>query len=179
MSRVGKLPIPIPDGVTISLDQRRVGVKGPKGQLEQQLPGTIDVIIDDKVLTVRRKDDEKKSKAWHGLTRALINNMVTGVTKGFEKTLEVSGVGFRISGGGQALELSLGFSHPVRYTAPEGVNLTVNKMNITVSGINRQQVGQVAAEIRKLKKPEPYKGKGIKYEGERLIRKSGKSGKDK
>lgn len=177
MSRVGKLPIPIPSGVTITHDGRRVAVKGPKGQLEQELPRTIDVVIDDKVVTVTRKDEDKKSKAWHGLTRALINNMVTGVTKGFEKTLEVSGVGFRVNGGGQALELSLGFSHPVRYSAPEGVNLEVNKMNIIITGINRQQVGQVAAEIRKLKKPEPYKGKGIKYSDEVILRKAGKTGK--
>jgi len=177
MSRVGKQPVPIPGGVTITLDQRVVTVKGPKGELHQALPDKVDVVIDDKVVTVTRKDEDKKSKAWHGLTRALINNMVTGVTKGFEKTLEVSGVGFRVNGGGQALELSLGFSHPVRYSAPEGVNLEVNKMNIIITGINRQQVGQVAAEIRKLKKPEPYKGKGIKYSDEVILRKAGKTGK--
>jgi large subunit ribosomal protein L6 len=123
------------------------------------------------------KNEEKATRAQHGLMRSLINNMVVGVTQGFEKQLEVNGVGFRVSGGGQSLELHLGFSHPVKYTAPEGINITVDKMNITISGASKQQVGQVAAEIRSLKKPEPYKGKGIKYIDEQIRRKAGKAGK--
>ena len=135
------------------------------------------VTIEDNVATVTRANDEPKSRAWHGLQRALLNNAVEGVTKGFEKKLEINGVGFRLSGGGQDIEMALGFSHPVKYHAPEGVQLTTNKMEITVSGIDKQKVGQVAAEIRALKKPEPYKGKGIKYADEVILRKAGKAGK--
>lgn len=177
MSRIGKLPIQIPSGVTITVDQNNIVVEGPKGKLEQFLLPHVTVKVEDGEVVVARHDDSKPSKSQHGLMRALINNMVTGVTNGFEKKLEVNGVGFRINGGGQSLDMSLGFSHPVKYTAPEGVNLAVDKMNITVSGINKQQVGQVAAEIRALKKPEPYKGKGIKYADEVIIRKAGKAGK--
>ena len=177
MSRIGKLPIQIPSGVTITVDSGNVTVKGPKGELAQFITPDVNVTVEDGVLTVTRKDDSKTARAQHGLMRALINNMVVGVTNGFEKKLEVNGVGFRVSGGGQNLEMSLGFSHPVKYQAPEGINLTVNKMEITVAGHNKQQVGQVAAEIRALKKPEPYKGKGIKYADEVIIRKAGKTGK--
>lgn len=177
MSRIGKLPIQIPSGVTITVDSGDVTVKGPKGELTQFITPDVIVAVEDGVLTVTRKDDSKTAKSQHGLMRALINNMVVGVTSGFEKKLEVNGVGFRVGGGGQNLEMSLGFSHPVKYTAPEGINLTVNKMEITVAGHNKQQVGQVAAEIRALKKPEPYKGKGIKYADEVIIRKAGKTGK--
>jgi large subunit ribosomal protein L6 len=177
MSRIGKLPIQIPSGVTITVDSGNVTVKGPKGELTQFITPDVTVAVEDGVLTVTRKDDSKTAKSQHGLMRALINNMVVGVTSGFEKKLEVNGVGFRVAGGGQSLEMSLGFSHPVKYTAPEGINLTVNKMEITVAGFNKQQVGQVAAEIRSLKKPEPYKGKGIKYADEVIIRKAGKTGK--
>lgn len=177
MSRIGKLPIPIPSGVTITVDQDNVVVEGPKGKLVQFLLPEVTVKVEDNNVVVVRKNDSKLARSQHGLMRALINNMVTGVTKGFEKRLEVNGVGFRVSGGGQAIDMSLGFSHPVKYSAPEGVNLTVEKMNIIVSGINKQQVGQVAAEIRALKKPEPYKGKGIKYSDEVIIRKAGKAGK--
>ena len=177
MSRIGKLPVPIPSGVTITVEDSMVIVKGPKGELRQALLDTIKLDITDTEAIVKRINDEKKSKSEHGLTRALIQNMVTGVTKGFEKKLEVNGVGFRVNGGGQSLEMSLGFSHPVKYTAPAGTLLTVNKMTILVSGINKQQVGQTAAEIRKLKKPEPYKGKGIKYADEQILRKAGKTGK--
>lgn len=177
MSRIGKLPVPIPSGVTITVEDSSIVVKGPKGELRQTLLDTVSLTISDTEVVVARKNDEKKSKSEHGLTRALINNMVIGVTKGFEKKLEVNGVGFRVAGGGQKLEMALGFSHPVRYTAPEGTLLTVEKLNITVSGINKQQVGQTAAEIRKLKKPEPYKGKGIKYADEQILRKAGKTGK--
>ena len=177
MSRIGKLPIQIPSGVTITVDSGDVTVKGPKGELTQFITPDVTVKVDDGTLTVTRNDDSKTARAQHGLMRALIQNMVTGVTNGFEKKLEVNGVGFRVSGGGQEVEMALGFSHPVKYKAPEGVQLTVNKMEITVSGISKQQVGQVAAEIRALKKPEPYKGKGIKYADEQIIRKAGKAGK--
>ncbi|MEO5691020.1 MAG: 50S ribosomal protein L6 [Candidatus Saccharimonadales bacterium] len=180
MSRIGKLPIQIPAGVTITVDSgaaNKVTVQGPKGNLEQFITPNVTARVEDGELTVTRKDDSKPAKSEHGLMRALINNMVTGVTKGFEKKLEVNGVGFRVNGGGQEIDMSLGFSHPVKYKAPEGVVLTVNKMEITVSGINKQQVGQVAAEIRALKKPEPYKGKGIKYADETILRKAGKTGK--
>jgi large subunit ribosomal protein L6 len=177
MSRIGKLPIQIPSGVTITVDSGNVTVKGPKGELSQFITPDVTVSQQDGTVTVTRKDDSKSAKSQHGLMRALINNMVIGVTNGFEKKLEVNGVGFRVNGGGQSLEMSLGFSHPVKYTAPEGINLTVNKMEITVAGHNKQQVGQVAAEIRGLKKPEPYKGKGIKYADEVIIRKAGKTGK--
>jgi large subunit ribosomal protein L6 len=177
MSRIGKLPIQIPAGVTITVDSGIVKVQGPKGNLEQFVTPNVTIEIKDGELTVTRRDDSKPAKSEHGLMRALINNMVTGVTKGFEKKLEVNGVGFRVNGGGQEIEMQLGFSHPVKYRAQDGVQLTVNKMEITVSGINKQQVGQVAAEIRALKKPEPYKGKGIKYADETILRKAGKTGK--
>lgn len=177
LSRIGKLPIEIPSGVTITVDSGDVTVKGPKGELKQFITPAVTVAVKDGILTVSPKDESREARAQHGLMRALVNNMVTGVTKGFEKKLEVNGVGFRVNGGGQSLEMALGFSHPVKYTAPEGVNLTVNKMEITVSGISKQQVGQVAAEIRALKKPEPYKGKGIKYADEVILRKAGKTGK--
>jgi large subunit ribosomal protein L6 len=180
MSRIGKLPIQIPAGVTITVDSgaaNKVVVQGPKGTLEQFITPNVKIDVKDNELTVTRNDDSKPAKSEHGLMRALINNMVVGVTQGFEKKLEVNGVGFRVAGGGQNLEMSLGFSHPVKYTAPEGVNIAVEKMNILVSGISKQQVGQVAAEIRSLKKPEPYKGKGIKYADEVIIRKAGKTGK--
>lgn len=176
MSRIGKLPVIIPDGVTITVDNDAIVVKGPKGELSTPLLDRTKVKVQDSEVIVSRNNDEKMSKAQHGLVRSLINNMVVGVTKGFEKKLEVNGVGFRVSGGGQNLDMSLGFSHPVKYKAPEGVNITVDKMNITVSGIDKQQVGQIAAEIRSLKKPEPYKGKGIKYVDEVILRKAGKAG---
>ncbi len=177
MSRIGKLPIQIPSGVTITVDSGNVTVKGPKGELTQFITPDVTVKVDDGTLTVTRRDDSKPSRSQHGLMRTLINNMVTGVTKGFEKKLEVNGVGFRVGMAGTDLELSLGFSHPVKYKAPAGVQITTNKMEITVSGIDKQLVGQVAAEIRSLKKPEPYKGKGIKYADEVIRRKAGKTGK--
>lgn len=176
MSRIGKLPVAIPDGVTITVDADKVVAKGPKGELTTQLLDRVKVAVEENKIVVTRTNDEKMSKAQHGLIRSLINNMIVGVTKGFEKKLEVNGVGFRVNGGGQSLEMSLGFSHPVKYQAPEGVQIAVDKMNITVSGIDKQQVGQVAAEIRSLKKPEPYKGKGIKYADEVILRKAGKAG---
>lgn len=177
MSRIGKLPIQIPSGVTITVDSDLVTVKGPKGELNQPITPDVTVKQEDGAVSVSRRDDSKPAKSQHGLMRTLISNMVTGVTEGFEKKLEVNGVGFRVSGGGQEIEMSLGYSHPVKYRAPEGIQLTVNKMEITVAGINKQQVGQVAAEIRAFRKPEPYKGKGIKYSDEYIVRKAGKTGK--
>lgn len=176
MSRIGKLPITIPSGVTITVDDHHVTVVGPKGTLSQFVLPFVAVKVEEGVATVVRENDEQLARAGHGLMRALLNNMVTGVTKGFEKKLELNGVGFRVSGGGQSLNMSLGFSHPVEYKAPEGVQLSVDKNLITVSGIDKQKVGQVAAEIRSLKKPEPYKGKGIKYVDEQILRKAGKTG---
>jgi large subunit ribosomal protein L6 len=176
MSRIGKLPVEIPSGVTITVDGDTIKVTGPKGNLEAAKLPHVDVVINDNTLSVSRKSDEKIARSQHGLMRTLINNMVVGVTKGFEKKLEVNGVGFKVALQGNKLVLHLGFSHPVEYTAPEGITIAVDKMNISVQGINKQQVGQVAADIRALKKPEPYKGKGIKYEGEYIIRKAGKTG---
>ncbi|MBC7512412.1 50S ribosomal protein L6 [Candidatus Saccharibacteria bacterium] len=177
MSRIGKLPIQIPSGVTITVDSDVITVKGAKGELTVPHLSDVTVTVDDGVATVARKDDQKIAKAQHGLQRALLNNAVVGVTEAFEKKLEVNGVGFRVNGGGQEIEMQLGFSHPVKYKAQDGVQLTVEKMTITVNGIDKQKVGQTAAEIRSLKKPEPYKGKGIKYSDETILRKAGKTGK--
>lgn len=177
MSRIGKLPIDVPAGVTITVDSDVISVTGPKGQLTVPHLSDVTVTLEGTQAIVTRKDDEKVAKAQHGLQRALLFNAVEGVVKGFEKKLEVNGVGFRVNGGGQTIEMQLGFSHPVKYEAPDGVTLAVDKMNIAVSGIDKQQVGQVAAEIRSLKKPEPYKGKGIKYADEVVLRKAGKAGK--
>lgn len=177
MSRIGKLPIEIPSGVTITVDSDVITVKGAKGELTVPHLSDVTVSVEDGKVTVSRKDDEKIAKSQHGLQRALLNNAVEGITKGFEKKLEVNGVGFRVAMSGTDLEMSLGFSHPVKYKAPAGVQIATNKMEITVSGIDKQQVGQVAAEIRALKKPEPYKGKGIKYADEQILRKAGKAGK--
>lgn len=178
MSRVGKLPIQIPSGVTITVDESSITVAGPKGTLSQFTVPGITIEQENGVLTVSRVNDEAENRARHGLMRALINNMVIGVTKGFEKKLEINGVGYRANMEGVKLKMQLGFSHDVFYTPPEGVQLSVEQNVITVSGISKQQVGQAAAEIRAFKKPEPYKGKGIKYSDERILRKSGKSGKD-
>jgi large subunit ribosomal protein L6 len=177
MSRIGKLPIDVPSGVTITVDSDVITVKGAKGELTVPHLSDVTVAQEGTQAIVTRKDDERIAKAQHGLQRALLQNAVDGVTKGFEKKLEVNGVGFRVSGGGQAIEMLLGFSHPVKYEAPQGITLTVDKMTITVSGIDKQAVGQVAAEIRAFKKPEPYKGKGIKYADEVVLRKAGKAGK--
>ena len=178
MSRVGKLPIQIPSGVTITVDESSITVAGPKGTLLQFTVPGISVEQSEGVLTVKRENDEAENRARHGLIRALINNMVVGVTKGFEKKLEINGVGYRANMEGAKLKMQLGFSHDVFYTPPQGVQIAVEQNIITVSGISKQQVGQAAAEIRAFKKPEPYKGKGIKYSDERILRKSGKSGKD-
>lgn len=177
MSRIGKLPIEVPAGVTITIDSDLITVKGPKGELTVPHLSDVTVKLEGIEAIVSRNNDERIAKAQHGLQRSLLNNAVVGVTKGFEKKLEVNGVGFRVNGGGQSLEMSLGFSHTVKYEAPAGIQLTVNKMEITVNGIDKQQVGQIAAEIRALKKPEPYKGKGIKYADEVILRKAGKAGK--
>lgn len=179
MSRIGKLPIEVPSGVTITVDSDNITVAGSKGTLQQfTMPG-VTVSVDGNQAVITRENDEPKNRAKHGLMRSLVNNMVVGVSQGFSKQLELNGVGYRVALAGNGLKFNLGFSHEVNYTLPQGVTATVEGNVITVAGISKQQVGQVAAEIRALKKPEPYKGKGIKYVGERIIRKSGKSGKDK
>jgi large subunit ribosomal protein L6 len=177
MSRIGKLPIDIPTGVTITVDSDAVLVKGPMGELTVPRLSDVVVALDGNKVVVTRKNDEFIAKSQHGLQRTLINNAIIGVTKGYEKKLEINGVGFRVNGGGQEIEMLLGLSHPVKYQAQAGVTLTLNKMAITVSGIDKQAVGQTAAEIRSIKKPEPYKGKGIKYADEVLRHKAGKAGK--
>lgn len=177
MSRIGKLPIQIPSGVTITVDSDVITVVGSKGQLTVPHLSDVTVAIDGEQAIVTRNNEERIAKAQHGLQRALLFNAVEGVTKGFEKKLEVNGVGFRVASSNNELTMSLGFSHEVKYKAPEGVTVTNDKMTIIVSGIDKQQVGQTAAEIRALKKPEPYKGKGIKYADEQILRKAGKTGK--
>ncbi len=179
MSRIGKLPIVIPSGVTITIDPNEITVAGPKGTLKQfTMPGIV-VAQQDGQLAVSRESDELAVHAKHGLMRTLISNMVIGVTQGFSKKLEINGVGYRAQLQGANIKFNLGFSHDVIFPLPQGVTATIEQNVITVSGISKQQVGQVAAEIRALKKPEPYKGKGIKYADERIVRKSGKSGKEK
>jgi large subunit ribosomal protein L6 len=180
MSRIGKLPVPVPSGVDVSLDERVVTVKGPKGTLSHTVAAPITVSKqDDGSLAVVRPDDERVSKSLHGLTRTLIANMVTGVTQGYEKKLEIVGVGYRVlSKGPTQLEFQLGYSHPIVFDAPEGITFTVEgPTKFGVSGIDKQLVGEVAANIRKLRKPEPYKGKGVRYAGEQIRRKVGKAGK--
>lgn len=179
MSRVGKLPIGLPSGVTITVDPSTITVTGPKGTLTQFTMPDITVAQEGDQVIVTRASDEPKVRAKHGLMRALLANMVNGVSQGFSKHLEINGVGFRVAAAGQDLKMQLGFSHEVVYHLPQGITATVEQNKIAITGIDKQQVGQVAAEIRALKKPEPYKGKGIKYADERIIRKSGKSGKDK
>jgi large subunit ribosomal protein L6 len=179
MSRIGRQPIKIPAGVTVAIDDKNIVVTGPKGTLEQFLINGINFEQVDDVLNVTRVDDEATTRANHGLIRSLVNNMVDGVTKGFEKKLEVNGVGYKVANTNNGLKLNLGFSHDVNYLLPMGVSATIEGNIITIKGISKQSVGQAAAEIRALKKPEPYKGKGIKYVDERIIRKSGKSGKEK
>jgi len=178
MSRIGKQPIDIPGGVTVTVSAESVAVSGPKGSLEQfTMPG-INIEVKDNQVLVGRDDDSRFNRSRHGLMRSLISNMIEGVSQGFERKLEVNGVGFRIQLQGSDLKMNLGFSHDVMYKVPAGVTVAVDQNIISVSGSSKQQVGQVAAEIRALKKPEPYKGKGIKYLEERIIRKSGKSGKE-
>jgi large subunit ribosomal protein L6 len=179
MSRIGKLPIPVPSGVDVAVEGREVKVDGPKGSLTHVLPSTIDVErTDDGALAVHRPDDERESRALHGLTRTLVANMVTGVTQGYEKKLEIVGVGYRVTARGGNLEFALGFSHPITVEAPDGITFAVESpTRFAVRGIDKQKVGEVAANIRKLRKPEPYKGKGIRYAGEQVRRKVGKAGK--
>ncbi len=178
MSRVGRMPIAVPAGVTVDIaENNHVTVKGPKGTLEKSLPVEMEIKLEGEELIVTRPNDLKKMKSLHGLTRSLLQNMVTGVTDGFEKKLEVNGVGYRASKAGKTLTLNLGYSHPVEMTDPEGVDSAVDGNVITVSGIDKEKVGQYAAEIRDKRRPEPYKGKGIKYSDEVIRRKVGKSGK--
>ena len=179
MSRVGKQPIELPSGVTITIDDKEIAVNGSKGTLKQTALEGIKVEQKENSVILSRKNDQPINRAKHGLMRALLNNMVIGVNKGFEKKLEINGVGYRVNLAGSDLKMNLGYSHEVVYSLPQGVNADVQQNNITISGIDKQQVGQVAAEIRSLRKPEPYKGKGIKYADERIIRKAGKSGKEK
>ena len=179
MSRIGKMPIAVPAGVTVDIaENNKVTVKGPKGTLERVLPAEMEIKLDGAVLTVSRPNDLKKMKSLHGLTRTLLNNMVVGVTEGFKKTLQINGVGYRAQKSGKTLTLFLGYSHPIEMIDPEGVESTLDGQNkITVSGIDKEKVGQYAAEIRSKRAPEPYKGKGIKYADEHIRRKAGKAGK--
>ncbi len=176
MSRIGKTPIPIPSGVTVKIDGNTSVVKGPKGEHTQHVPEGMTFEEKDGQLTITRLDDTKTSRSRHGLVRALIANQVLGVTEGFEKKLEIIGVGYRAIVKGKILDLQLQFSHPVNYEIPEGITITcADPTHIKVAGVDKQQVGQVAAEIRSYRKPEPYKGKGIRYEGEYVVRKAGKA----
>ena len=178
MSRIGRLPIDIPAGVTVSVDGQDVAVKGPKGELTLTVASPIEVKVEEAQVVVTRPDDERASRSLHGLTRTLINNNIIGVTQGYTKGLEVVGTGYRVAQKGSSIEFALGFSHPVLVDPPAGITLTVEGNNkVTVSGIDKQAVGEVAANIRKIRKPEPYKGKGVRYAGEVVRRKAGKSGK--
>ena len=179
MSRIGKVPVPVPAGVDVTIDGAAVTVKGPKGTLSHTVPSPIQVTRDDDgALVVTRPDDERASRSLHGLTRTLLSNLVVGVTEGYTKKLEIVGTGYRVVARGSDLEFALGFSHPVHITAPEGITFAVEApTRFSVSGIDKQQVGEVAANIRKIRKPEPYKGKGVRYAGEVVRRKAGKAGK--
>jgi len=178
MSRIGRLPITVPAGVEVKVDGSVINVKGTKGELSHTVASPIEVTLDDTTLTVTRPNDERASRSLHGLTRTLIANMIEGVTKGYEKKLEIVGTGYRVQAKGSDLEFALGFSHPVNVSAPEGITFTVEgPTKLSVAGISKQQVGEVAANIRKLRKPDPYKGKGVRYAGEVIRRKVGKAGK--
>lgn len=176
MSRIGKQPVPVPSGVTVDIDGANVTVKGPKGQLTQRLPKEIEVKLDGGQVVVTRPSDQSHHRALHGLSRTLVANMVEGVTNGYKKTLEIVGVGYRAEKKGDGVNLQLGFSHPIQYDAPGGVSLEVPQpTQVVVEGIDKQLVGQVAAEIRAFRPPEPYKGKGVRYQGEHVRRKAGKT----
>jgi large subunit ribosomal protein L6 len=178
MSRIGRMPVAIPGGVDVTISGREVVVQGPKGRLSLEVAAPIEVAQADGSITVTRPSDEGEVRALHGLSRSLIANMVTGVTEGYRKTLEIVGVGYRVQAKGQDLEFALGFSHPVPVSAPEGITFRVETpTRFVVEGIDKQQVGEVAANIRKLRKPDPYKGKGVRYQGEQIRRKVGKAGK--
>lgn len=178
MSRIGRLPISVPAGVEVAVDGSMVKVNGPKGALTQTVAAPITVVVEDGTVQVSRPNDERESRALHGLTRTLIANMVQGVSEGYSKQLEIVGTGYRVQAKGANLEFALGYSHPVPFEAPDGITLSVEGSNkVTVAGIDKQQVGQVAAKIRKLRLPDPYKGKGVRYAGEQIRRKAGKAGK--
>jgi large subunit ribosomal protein L6 len=178
MSRIGKLPIPVPAGVEVKIDGQNIDVKGPKGTLSHVVPAPITIVLEDNTITVTRPDDERLSRSLHGLTRTLIANNIHGVTEGFSKGLEIVGTGYRVTAKGADLEFALGYSHSITVQPPAGISFTVDgNTKVTVSGIDKQAVGEVAANIRKLRKPEPYKGKGVRYAGEVVRRKAGKSGK--
>ena len=178
MSRIGRMPISVPAGVTVTIDGQHVAVKGPKGELALTVAEPIQVALEDNQVVVTRPNEERLSKSLHGLTRTLINNNIIGVTEGYEKKLEVVGTGYRVAAKGSSLELSLGFSHSVTVDPPQGITFAVEGNDkITVSGIDKQAVGETAANIRKIRKPEPYKGKGVRYAGEQVRRKAGKAGK--
>jgi large subunit ribosomal protein L6 len=179
MSRIGRLPVPVPTGVDVTIEGQAVTVKGPKGELHHDVAAPITVARGDEgVVEVSRPDDQRESRSLPGLTRSLINNMVLGVTQGYEKKMEIHGTGYRVVAKGSDLEFALGYSHPVLVKAPEGISFTVeNPTRFAVTGIDKQQVGEVAANIRKLRKPDPYKGKGVRYAGEQIRRKVGKAGK--
>lgn len=178
MSRIGRLPISVPSGVEVKIDGNNVAVKGSKGALSLQVANPITLSLEDGTITVARPNDERESRSLHGLTRSLIANMITGVTEGYKKDLEIIGTGYRVQAKGQDLEFALGYSHPITVKAPEGISFNVEgATKLSVSGISKQQVGEVAANIRKLRKPDPYKGKGIRYVGEQIRRKVGKAGK--
>jgi large subunit ribosomal protein L6 len=178
MSRIGRREIPVPSGVEVSLDGERVTVKGPKGTLEHTVASPIEIVRDDTVLRVSRPNDESRVRALHGLTRTLVANMVEGVTQGYTKTMVISGVGYRVTARGSDLEFALGFSHPVVVRAEPGITFAVESpTRFSVSGIDKQRVGEIAAQIRKIRKPDPYKGKGVRYDGEVVRRKVGKAGK--
>jgi large subunit ribosomal protein L6 len=178
MSRIGRLPVAIPSGVDVAIDGRTVTVKGPRGTLSHTVAEPIEVAQADGTISVTRPDDERESRSLHGLSRTLIANMVTGVTAGYSKTLEIVGTGYRVTARGSDLEFALGFSHPVPVKAPDGITFRVEApTRFVVEGIDKQKVGEVAANIRKLRKPDPYKGKGVRYQGEVVRRKAGKAGK--
>ena len=178
MSRIGKAPIAVPAGVDVTIAGRTVTIKGPKGTLSRDIPGEIIVRKEESTILVERPNDERENRSLHGLSRTLVNNMVIGVTDGFTKELEIVGVGYRAEAQGQNLRLALGFSHPVMVPAPEGISFEIpQQTRVIVKGIDKELVGQVAANIRSIRKPEPYKGKGVRYLGERIVRKAGKTGK--
>lgn len=180
MSRIGRKPITVPSGVDITLDNNVITVKGPKGSLTRELHKDMKVTVENNEITVERPSDHKTHRSLHGTTRSVVSNMVSGVTEGFTRNLELVGVGYRASKSGEKLVLNVGYSHPVEITPEPGITFEVpSNTKITVSGINKERVGEYAAKIRSVREPEPYKGKGIKYEGERIIRKEGKAGKKK
>ncbi|HEV7977089.1 50S ribosomal protein L6 [Amycolatopsis sp.] len=178
MSRIGKLPVTVPAGVEVTINGQHIQVKGPKGTLEHTIAEPISVEREEGTLLVKRPNEERTSRALHGLTRTLVDNLIVGVTQGYEKKMEIHGVGYRVAAKGSDLEFALGYSHPVKIAAPEGITFKVETpTRFSVSGIDKQKVGQIAAVIRRLRKPDPYKGKGLRYEGEKIRRKVGKTGK--